>query len=189
MDHNRSFHSDLYTSLGEDLPELPTIVAPAKPSVRPATLGETCFVLSDNRIFIDKILPPTKVQFTANSEFPLSYFVALHRLVAEVGPTYPPYTANFCGARIPLKHTKLNIPRWRHHLIGYDEPELVQFLEFGFPIGLETNPPPVLSSSLRSPPYIQLTNWTLHLVLWTCRQFPWALGLDFNLPRKNKIQT
>ena len=133
MDHDRSFHSELYTSLGEDLPELPTIVAPAKPSVRPATLGETCFVLPENRIFIDKILPPTKVQFTANSEFPLSYFVALHRLVAEVGPTYPPYTANFCGARIPLKHTKLNIPRWRHHLIGYDEPELVQFFGIRIP--------------------------------------------------------
>ena len=42
-------------------------------------------------------------------------------------------TYNFCGARIPLKHG-LNINSWRNYLDCYDDKEVIEFLEFGFPI-------------------------------------------------------
>jgi hypothetical protein len=49
-----------------------------------------------------------------------------------------------------LRHTSLKIARWRHPLIGYGESEIVQYLEFGFPIGLSRDPQPNLSSTLRN---------------------------------------
>ena len=35
-------------------------------------------------------------------------------------------------------------------MVGYDSPEIVQFLEYGFPLGLRTDPPPQLQSTLRN---------------------------------------
>ena len=134
----------------EDISMLPSVPPPAKPSVNPTSLRDTAYVLPGNEVFIDKVLPPAMVTFSHNERFTVQYFVALHKLVASPGPSYSAYTPNFCGARIPLQHTKLNIPRWRHHLIGYDEPEVCQFLEFGFPLGLSTDPPPTLVSTLRN---------------------------------------
>ena len=134
----------------EDISMLPSVPSPAKPSVKPSSLRDTVYVLPGNQIFIDKVLPPAKVTFSHNERFPAEYFVALHKLVASPGPSYSAFTPNYCGARIALQHTRLNIPRWRHHLIGYDEPELCQFLEYGFPIGLSTDPPPTLVSTLRN---------------------------------------
>lgn len=101
-------------------------------------------------MFIDKVLPPIQVPLNHREGYPVEYFVALHKLTAAPGATYPAYTPNHKGARIPLQHTRLNIPRWRFHLIGYGEPEIVQFLEFGFPIGLSDNPPPMLVPALRN---------------------------------------
>ena len=45
-------------------------------------------------------------------------------------------------------HTRLNIPTWRHHLIGYEGSELVQFLDLGFPIGLSEDAIQTLVPSL-----------------------------------------
>jgi len=41
---------------------------------------------------------------------------------------------NFRGARIPLSHD-LNIEAWRRHAHLYNDPELPDYLEFGFPLG------------------------------------------------------
>ena len=40
--------------------------------------------------------------------------------------------------------------RWRYHLTGYDDglKEILQLLEFGFPLGLCDDPSPTLVSSL-----------------------------------------
>ena len=129
---------------------LSTLPLPAKPLLRPSTLTENCFILPCNKVFIDKVLPPSSVELAQDVMFPLEYFVALHRLVSASGTTYPADTPNHLGARIPLRHTKLNIPRWRHHLIGYEGAELVQLLEFGFPIGLEDNSRQSLVPSLQN---------------------------------------
>ena len=132
--------------------------SPAVPLVKPSTLPNTYFFIGNNvctgstgsDIFVDKKLPPCTAHLQANTQFSMDYYVGLHRLTAAPGPHYPAGTPNHLGARIPLKHTNLNINRWRHHLTGYSEPELVQFLEYGFPIGLSSDPAPQLSSTLRN---------------------------------------
>ena len=101
-------------------------------------------------MFVDKVLPPINVTFSKCADFPMEYFVALHKLASAPGNTYSAYTPNHIGARIPLHHTKLNIPRWRHHLVGYEGVEIIQLLEYGFPIGLSVGHTPALVSTLRN---------------------------------------
>lgn len=129
---------------------LPVVPKPAQPVLRPSSLENTCFILPNNMVFIDKVLPPTEQLLTQNPSYPLDYFVGLHSLVSTPTIQYPAYTPNFCGARIPLRHTCLNIARWRHHLIGYEGADIVQYLQYGFPLGLSDNPTPVLVSTLRN---------------------------------------
>ena len=133
----------------EDDP-LPAVPVPAKLLLRPSTLEDTCFILPGYQVFVDKILPPIDVNLQQCIEFPLAYFVSLHSIVSTATSVYPAYTPNYCGARIPLRHTGLNIARWRHHLIGYEDSSITQFLEFGFPLGLTDDPPPTLVSTLRN---------------------------------------
>ena len=83
-----------------------------------------------------------------NETFLPDYFVALHNFVNNPTCSYPAATPNYLGARIPLKHTRLNIQKWRHHLAGYDNADIIQFLEYGFPLGLATDA--VLSSSCQN---------------------------------------
>ena len=47
-----------------------------------------------------------------------------------------------------LPHTGLKVERWRYHLIGYEDVEIIQFIEFGFPLGL--SPLPELECSNRN---------------------------------------
>ena len=132
------------------LPDLPLVPKPAQPLLKPSTLVDTCYVLPSNKVFVDKALPNSETQFIENARFPVEYFVGLHILVSSPSTQYPAYTPNYLGARIPLQHTQLNIERWRYHLVGYDGAELVQFLEYGFPLGLSADPPPSLVSTLRN---------------------------------------
>ena len=137
--------------IGDDLlPLLPLVPRPAKPQLKPSTLTDTCFVLPGNKVFVDKVLPANTTVFTQNVDFPMEYFVALHVLVSSPTAQYPAYTPNYAGARIPLQHTNLKIERWRYHLVGYEGAEIVQFLQYGFPLGLSVNPPPTLVSALRN---------------------------------------
>ena len=101
-------------------------------------------------MFVDKVLPSMESELSQNTEFPITYFVALHTLVATPTTQYGAYTPNYLGARIPLQHTKLNIERWKYHLVGYEGAEITKFLEFGFPLGLSDSPPPALVSTLRN---------------------------------------
>ena len=130
--------------------QLPDVPVPAKPMLRPSVLKENCFILPGNSVFVDKVLPPVNDPLSPHATYPTEYFVALHKLVSDPGSLYPANTPNHIGARIPLQHTKLNIPRWRYHLTGYDGSEIVQFLEFGFPIGLMDNTAHTLVPTLRN---------------------------------------
>jgi hypothetical protein len=49
---------------------------------------------------------------------------------------------NFAGCRIELD-SKLNIPVWRSALAGYHDNQLVDFLQYGFPLGYSSNKLPV----------------------------------------------
>ena len=129
---------------------LPAAERPAQPLLKPSTLKETCFVLPQNKVFVDKVLPPIENFFHQNEAYPLNYFVCLHSLVSAPTAHYPAFTPNYLGARIPLMHTGLNIPRWRYHLTGYEGSDIIQYLTHGFPIGLSDNPPPTLVSTLRN---------------------------------------
>ena len=133
-------------------------MGPAPALVKPSKLADAYFYMGVNSctgnqgasIFLDKKLPASISTLKENDNFGIDYFVTLHKITAAESSHYPAGTPNHLGARIPLRHTGLRIDRWRHHLVGYKEPELAQFLEYGFPIGLSKDPPPNLSSTLRN---------------------------------------
>ena len=95
--------------------------------------------------FIDKVLPEPRHRLEPNNVFTADYYVALHNVTAAPGvrgdgTMYPSFTPNHIGARVALPHVKLKISRWRYHLLGYENADLVQYLEYGFPLGLSTSP-------------------------------------------------
>jgi hypothetical protein len=47
---------------------------------------------------------------------------------------------NFLAARLPIPH-QLDIARWRYYLHGHNDISLVDFLEFGFPVGFNASHP------------------------------------------------
>ena len=95
--------------------------------------------------FTDKALPAPEHTLSVNEEFTADYYIALHNITAAPGikadgTMYPSFTPNHLGARVKMPHVKLRIDRWRHHLIGYEHLELVQYMEYGFPLGLSSLP-------------------------------------------------
>ena len=120
------------------------VIRPAEPLLKTSTLAEVSVLLPDETVFKDRVLPPAQHVPVLNEQFTVDYFIALSTMASGRGHSWPPGTPNYCGARIPLAHSRLNIPRWRHHLIGYSEPEIAWYLQYGFPLGLQDDPPPVL---------------------------------------------
>ena len=125
---------------------------PARPLLKPSFLKESVFALSKDKLFVDRMLPPPSINLEKHCNFHVRYYVDLYRKTSAPGSrgqySWPANTPNYIGARVPLIHTSFKLDVWRKHLIGYKSPELVQFLEFGFPLGLEENPS--LSPSLRN---------------------------------------
>ena len=117
----------------------------AKPVTRTKDLMEFK-VIFNNKVFIDRLMPPPAKPITHHPRFTPSYYVALHNLTSRAGRDgngfwYPSNTPNYRGARIPLAHTGLKINNWRKHLFGYgDSNELLVFMEYGFPLGLVESP-------------------------------------------------
>ena len=67
-----------------------------------------------------------------NEIFTADYYVALNNVTAAPGiradgSVYPAYTPNHLGARVRMPHLKLRLDKWRYHLLGYEDAELVQF--------------------------------------------------------------
>ena len=132
---------------------LSTAPAPAKPILKTNGLQKTYFYFKhegQNKLFVDRKLPTAELLPVPDSRFDTNYFVTLSSLVSSSGPTWAEGTANHKGARVKLVHTDLKLDRWRHHLIGYKDIEICQFLEYGFPLGLSEDPPaslvPVLNN-------------------------------------------
>ena len=101
------------------------------------------FWMPDGSSTVPCHLQQTKpVYFKSNEAFPGSYFVKLHNDVVSCG------TYNYCGAKIPLRHSNLNMPYWREMLTDYHDTDLCDFLEFGWPLGLD--PSVELKSTLRN---------------------------------------
>ena len=136
---------DLFLLPGSDGDIFPILAnKPVKPEIKVSTLKSALFYLNDGKIFVDKHLPDPTPTFLSrlvpNIRFSSEYFTALHSLVSAPGDNYPANTYNFKGARIPLAHTKLNIPKWKELLEHYPKNDLVDKLEFGFPVGTSENP-------------------------------------------------
>ena len=123
------------------------VIQPAEPLLKTSSLSEIVVLLPGNIEFKDRILPPAQHIPAPNLQYSVDYFVALSTMASSRGHSWPAETPNFCGARIQLAHSKLNIPSWRRHLIGYHEPEIAWYLQFGFPLGLQEDPSPVLVSA------------------------------------------
>ena len=121
---------------------------PAEPLLRTSSLKEAQLHLHGSQVFIDRVLPPPAMKMRPNSQFTMSYFTALHSMVAAPGRSWPAWTPNHVGARIPLRHTQLKVDRWRHHLVGYENVEICQYIEYGFPLGL--SPETALVSTFRN---------------------------------------
>ena len=130
----------------------PSPLQPAKPEVKLASLQKTYFCFQtggQQRVFTDRKLPPPTKWTIPDEQFGAEYFITLSNLVSAPGPVWPAGTPNHKGARVKLVHTTLNLGMWRHHLVGYEDIELCQFLEYGFPLGLQ-DPLPTLVPSLQN---------------------------------------
>ena len=117
----------------------------AKPLLKTGNLRKCYFVLPNGACFVDRVLPKPTTNLVQHETFNSDYYIDLHLRAAASGSrgqySWPAGTPNYLGARIPLKHTGFNLDRWRLHLIGYDNSELVQYLEFGFQLGLDEYQP------------------------------------------------
>ena len=125
---------------------------PAKPLLRASSLKDRLVSLPGVS-FTDKILPPPAYPLLSRKTYTSDYFKSLHNCVAAAGirsdgSTYPALTPNYLGARIKLDHVGMKPDRWRYHLLGYEHADIVQHLEYGFPLGLDELPE--LKSSLRN---------------------------------------
>ena len=107
---------------------------PAKPDIPKGTYLKPCyFVLNDGSVFTDKILPfPEPSYFLRkNVEFDSDYYVSLHQKVSNFN------TYNYLGSRIPLKHSKLRVNKFRQLMPpAFEDISILQYMEYGFPLGL-----------------------------------------------------
>ena len=107
------------------------ILPPATPVIpNPKKLANWVLKLPDGQEFVDKLLPPPTTEIAQNHKFPPSYFADLHNKV-KVSGTY-----NYAGARVKLDHSKINVDKFRELLENYDDIGVLQYLQFGFPLGL-----------------------------------------------------
>ena len=105
--------------------------AAASPDLQDVKKLSTFLVkLTDGEDFLGRVLPASGTSFTVNEEFSSAYFIDLHDKV-RLGGTY-----NYAGSRITLEHCNIDVNKFRELLEDYDDMEILQFLSYGFPIGL-----------------------------------------------------
>ena len=127
-DEDSTMHLD-YFDVDQD-PLDKAFLEPASPDIKDVSGLRTWLVkVPDAQDFSDRVLPPA-TDVSHNVEFPPDYFLDLHKRV-RLGGTY-----NFAGSRIQLIHSSIKIDKFRLLLVNYDDLGILQFLEYGFPIGL-----------------------------------------------------
>ena len=128
-DENSAMHLDYFEV--EPDPINAVLVSPASPDVKDVNkLRSWNLKLPDGQDFVDRVLPPASADVIHDEVFPPEYFLKLHNQV-RLGGTY-----NFAGSRIQLKHSFVNVNKFRLLLEDYDDCGILQLLEFGFPVGL-----------------------------------------------------
>ena len=125
--------------------DIPAVLGLAPKQVLKVNQLRDMSVRMPSGVFTDKALPAPAHDLKKNNIFTGEYYVALHNVAAAPGlradgSSYPAFTPNHLGARVTLPHLALNLDRWRYHLTGYEDGEIVQFMEFGWPLGLSASP-------------------------------------------------
>ena len=117
---------------------------PSDSEIKLSNLENSYFYLSEKILFIDKRLPdpyPTFLQrLIPHPTFSPEYFISLSRQVSGACLNLSHKTYNYCGSKIPLAHSSLVIPAWRSLFADYSNQSLIDKLEFGFPIGISSEP-------------------------------------------------
>ena len=107
----------------------------AKDLEKVSNLKPLFYVLNNGLVFCDRQLPPPTFECFPDTDkltFSKDYYVDLHFKVAAFK------TYNHLGARIPLNHSPLNIKKFRElSSPDYDDMVVIQYMEFGFPLGLQ----------------------------------------------------
>ena len=111
------------TDISECVPDLP----------KGKFLTSIYFVLNNGLVFTDKVLPdPSKPLISKNIKYSSNYYTDLFIKVSSFN------TYNHLGARVPLKHSNLRVEKFRQMLpYDYDDRVVLQYIEFGFPLGLQ----------------------------------------------------
>ena len=93
------------------------------------------FVLDNGLVFTDKLLPDPMSPLLSDTQlFSKDYYINLHSEVSSFN------TYNHLGARIPLKHSNIKVNRFRELLPDdYDDKVILQYIEYGFPLGLQAD--------------------------------------------------
>ena len=140
----------------EGLGSVPDFIVCEPDVAKPDFLKSSAVQVTSKLSFTDRLLPPTDCNFKEHSKFDKLYFVNLHNAVKMYG------VHNYRGARIPLAHNGINVDNFRSYLTKFNYPHLhiLQFVEFGFPLGLWSDA--FLEPSLKIIP--QLTHTIL---MWT----------------------
>ena len=117
----------------EDLSKTEDVTSCPRDLAKGTYLKPIYFVLNDCSVFFDKLLPkPSFTLLPDNLAFTTDYYDDLHFKVSLFN------NFNHLGACIPLKHSKLNVKRFRELLPqDYDDSAILQYMEFGFPLGLQ----------------------------------------------------
>ena len=102
-----------------------------KPDIIKPDILKSVEIKVGNITFVDRLLPPHQ-PLSDNSLFNRQYFIDLHCAVKSYNLN------NYKGARIPLKHNNINVDVFRSYLerFNYPHSHIMQYVEFGFPLGL-----------------------------------------------------
>ena len=104
-----------------------------KPDIeKPECLKSIEVKITENLQFMDRILPSTSCNLNEHPVFTRAYYLNLHESVKLYD------TNNYRGARIPLQHNNINVDCFRQYLTKFSYPHMhiMQYVEFGFPLGL-----------------------------------------------------
>ena len=112
--------------------DVPNFIERRPDIIKPEKLKSFEVKVTSNLTFSDRLLPHTDRMFREHTKFSKQYFVELHNFVKSFG------VHNYRGARIPLAHNNINVATFRDYLIKFKYPQIhiMQFVEFGFPLGL-----------------------------------------------------
>ena len=103
-------------SIGLDFSHLLVPSISETPKFKLSEVPKQCVVLPAYNVFIDRVLPQPNVDITnSDPNFTPGYYVRLHEQVSAPSPYHKSGTPNYMGARIPLRHNRLNVSAWKKH--------------------------------------------------------------------------